>query len=88
MTDHEHLHHRELWQRRDAAMRNPVLETIWRIVARGVTLSLDERRRVLCSPPGSLTPEEIAELKANRDDVKVLVALINDEAVVPRWEVQ
>jgi hypothetical protein len=74
-----------LWLRREAALRSPVLPVLWAIWDRGVTLALDSNGRVLCRPAGSLTPEEKATLRQHPNEVKLLVELATADEVVPNF---
>jgi hypothetical protein len=50
------------------------LRLAWDLEARDVRLALDDSGRLLASPASLLTPADIAAIRANREELKRIVA--------------
>jgi hypothetical protein len=76
-----------LWQFREAALRHPVLVTLWTIQERGVRLALDQRGLVRCFPTGSVSDEEKAALRAAPRELVVALVVLGTADVIEQFRV-
>jgi hypothetical protein len=76
----------DLWRRREAALRSPVLLVLWAIWERGAVLAVNKWGQVICRPAGSLSAAEKAALRQHPEEVKLLVELANADDVIPNFE--